>query len=426
MDVCIVGTGYVGLSTAAGFAEQGHRITCVDIDRKRVDDINSGVCPVFEPGMEPVIRKAVKSGQLRATLDLKEAVASSDVIFISVPTPCNDSGRIDTKFIDKASKDIAAAMDGYKVVVVKSTVVPGTTEGVVGKNLAASGKAEGKDFGLAMNPEFLREGHALEDFLGPDRIVIGSADRKAGDAVAKLYAGFKSPLLRTDIKTAEMIKYASNAFLATKITFANEVGNICKLLGIDVYKVMEGVGLDSRIGPKFLRAGCGYGGSCFPKDVQALAAKAKDAGYEPELLDKVQEVNRRQRRLMAEQLGRKMALKGKRVAMLGLAFNPDTDDVRESAAIDTVDGLLKAGASVVAYDPKAMDNFRKLFPRIAYAESAREALTGADACIIATDWDEFSLLSDADFKLMKGNIIIEGRKTLDPAKVRMKYEGVCW
>ena len=424
MNVCIVGTGYVGLSTATGFAEHGHRIVCVDIDQKRVGDINAGKCPIFEPGMEEILRKAVGDGRLRATLDLKDAIRSSEVVYISVPTPCDDSGRIDTKYIDAASKSIASAMDGYKVVVVKSTVIHGTTEGVVGKNLEAAGKTPGKDFGLCMNPEFLREGHALDDFLKPDRIVVGSADQKAGDTVAKLYANFKAPLLRTDIKTAEMIKYASNAFLATKITFSNEVGNICKKMGMDVYKVMEGVGLDSRIGPKFLRAGAGFGGSCFPKDVQALVAKGSDVGCEPALLKKVLEVNRQQRKLMVRQLASKIDLRGKRVAVLGLAFNPDTDDVRESAAMDTVEGLIKRGAEVVAYDQKAMENFKRFYPTIKYASSAKEALAGADACIIATDWEEFRSLGKEDFKAMRGKIIIEGRKTLDREKAGIRFEGV--
>ena len=437
MDICIVGMGYVGLSTAVGFAEHGHRSSCVDIDQKRVEDINSGVCPIFEPGMEEALRRSISKGLLKATLDLKGALETSEVVFITVPTPCDDNGRMDTKFIDRASKDIAAALGyrqsstggkpsgGYKVIVVKSTVIPGTTELVVMKNLEAAGKKLGKDFGLCMNPEFLREGHALGDFLKPDRIVIGSADKKAGDAVEKLYSSFDAPVFRTDIKTAEMIKYASNSFLATKITFANELGNICKLLGIDVYKVMGGVGMDKRINPHFLRAGCGFGGSCFPKDVSALLNKGREAGHEPRLLDTVLKVNADQRKLMVRHLRKKMDLKGKRIAVLGLAFNPDTDDVRESAAIDTVQGLMEHGADVAVYDPKAMDNFRKLFPDITYAKSSKEALNGADACIIATDWDEFKKLESKDFDSMKGRIILEGRKTLDKSKVK-SFEGVCW
>ncbi len=425
MDVCIVGTGYVGLSTAVGFAEHGHKVACADIDGKRVDDINSGKCPIFEPGMENALKRSISNGLLKSTLDLNGALKSSEVIFITVPTPCDESGKIDTKFIEKASKDIAACINGYKVIVVKSTVIPGTTDAVVGKNLEAAGKKHGIDFGLCMNPEFLREGHALEDFLKPDRIVIGSADRKAGDVIERLYSGFHAPVLRTDIKTAEMIKYASNSFLATKITFANEVGNICKLLGIDVYEVMKGVGMDKRISPHFLRAGCGFGGSCFPKDVSALLNEGRELGYEPRLLGAVLAVNAEQRRLMVLQLKSRMDIRGKRVAVLGLAFNPDSDDVRESAAIDTVQGLLKHGAEVVVYDPKAMDNFKRLFPDINYASSAKEALRGADACIIATDWDEFKKLEAKDFSEMKSNIVIEGRKTLDKNKIP-HAEGVCW
>jgi len=425
MDICIVGAGYVGLSTAVGFAEHGHRSVCVDINQKRIEDINSGVCPIFEPGVEEALRRSISKELLKATLDLKGALETSEVVFITVPTPCDDSGKMDTKFIDKASKDIAKYISSYKVVVVKSTVIPGTTESVVMKNLEAAGKKHGVDFGLCMNPEFLREGHALEDFLKPDRIVIGSADIRAGDVLEKLYEGFNAPMLRTDIKTAEMIKYASNSFLATKITFANEIGNICKLLGIDVYKVMGGVGMDKRINPHFLRAGCGFGGSCFPKDVSALLNKGREAGHEPRLLDTVLKVNADQRKLMVRHLRSKMDLKGKRIAVLGLAFNPDTDDVRESAAIDTVQGLIEHGADVSVYDPKAMDNFRKLFPGITYAKSAKDALKGADACIIATDWDEFKKLESKDFDSMKNKVILEGRKTLDKSKVK-SFEGVCW
>lgn len=425
MNVCIVGAGYVGLSTAVGFAEHGHRIACIDIDQKRINDINSGICPIFEPGMEEALKRSIGKGLLKATPDLKAAIASSDVIFISVPTPCDENGKMNTRFIDRASKDIASLLDGYKVIVVKSTVLPGATETIVKGNLEATGKIYGRDFGLCMNPEFLREGHALEDFLKPDRIVIGSSDKKAGDVVEKLYNGFSAPILRTGIKTAEMIKYASNSFLATKITFANEMGNICKLLGIDVYKVMEGVGMDRRINPHFLRAGCGFGGSCFVKDVSALLNKGRELGHEPRLLDAVLKVNAEQRKRMVHQLKARTELKGRRIAVLGLAFNPDTDDVRESAAIDTVQGLLEHGASVVVYDPKAMDNFRRLFPNLIYSESAKEALKDADACIIATDWDEFRKLDSKDFSGMKSNIIIEGRRTLDKSKVP-HVDGVCW
>ncbi len=425
MDICIVGTGYVGLSTAVGFAERGHRVTCVDIDRKRVDDINSGICPIFEPGMEEALKRSISNGLLNARLDLKDALDRSEVLFITVPTPCDDNGKIDTRFIDRASKDIASSLSCYKTIVVKSTVIPGITEAVVRKNMEAAGKKLGVDFGLCMNPEFLREGHALEDFLEPDRIIIGSADRKAGDIVEGLYKNFKSPILRTDIRTAEMIKYASNGFLATKITFANEIGNLCKLLGIDVYKVMEGVGMDKRISPRFLRAGCGFGGSCFPKDVRALLNKGRELGYEPKLLETVLDVNAKQRSRMVHQLKVKMDLKGRRIAVLGLAFNPGTDDVRESAAIDTVQGLIEHGADVVVYDPKAMGNFRRLFPNLTYANSAKDALRDSDACIIATDWDEFKKLDGKDFSGMKGKIVIEGRKTLDRDKVK-SFEGVCW
>jgi len=431
MRICIIGTGYVGLCTGVGFADKGNKVTCVDVVSEKVDKINNGQAPIYEPGLGEKLMEALGNGSIRATTDLKEAIAETELCFISVPTPCKDDGSIELKYIRTVAESVGSVLkdlDRYYVVVVKSTVVPGTTEDVVLPLIEqASGKKVGDGFGLCMNPEFLREGYALNDFLNPDRIVIGEIEGRAGDVVREAYEGFENvPIMRTAIKTAEMIKYTANSLLATKISFSNEIGNICKRLGINVYDVMKGVGLDSRISGKFLRAGCGFGGSCFPKDVAAIVARARVAGIDPGLLQQVLDTNREQRGLMAEQLKARMpSLENRRVAILGLAFNPNTDDIRESPAIEIVGKLTKEGASVAAYDPRAMENMKKVFPDVEYAGDAKQALSGADACLIVTDWDEFKELSDEDFALMKGDVIIEGRKTLKPERVK-KFEGICW
>jgi UDPglucose 6-dehydrogenase len=434
LRICIIGTGYVGLCTGVGFASKKDgntpKVICVDIDQNKVDRINRGEAPIYEPGLTEKLSSALAEGSIRATSDLKEALNETDVCFISVPTPSREDGSIELDYIKKVAESVGSVlkdMNRYYVVTVKSTVVPETTENdVVPIIEKSSGKSAGKDFGVCMNPEFLREGCALEDFMNPDRIVIGEMDSRAGDVVNRAYTGFDAPIMRTNIKTAEMIKYTANSLLATKISFSNEIGNICKSLGIDVYGVMKGVGMDNRISEKFLNAGCGFGGSCFPKDVAALVAKAKQSGVEPRLIEQVLESNRRQRGLMAEQVRERLGnLKDKRIAVLGLAFNPNTDDVRESPAIDTIRKLIESGAEVSAYDPRAMDNMKKVFPDITYAKNAGEALEGADACIIATDWDEFKGLIDEDFTRMKGDVIIEGRKVLKSENVKC-FEGVCW
>ncbi len=429
MRIAVVGTGYVGLSTGVGFAIRGNEVICVDKVKEKVEQINRGVTPIYEPLLEEHLRRVLKEKRLKATDDLHKAMRKSEVIFISVGTPPKEDGSIDLKYIKEVSKEIgrSLASKGYKVIVVKSTVLPGTTENVVIPNLEKySRKKVGKEFGVCMNPEFLREGKALEDFLCPDRIIIGAVDKKSGDILEKVYANFNAPILRTDLKTAEMIKYASNAFLATKISFANEIGNICKRLGIDVYEVMKGVGMDSRISEKFLAAGCGFGGSCFPKDVDALIHKAEELEYEPKLLQEVQDLNRRQKLRMVELLEKRIGnLKGKKICVLGLAFKPETDDMRGASSVDIIFKLMKKGAKVKAYDPKAMENAKKIFPNIEYAKNAKEAIEGSDACLIVTEWEEFRKLKDEDFDLMRNRVIIEGRRVLDPKRVK-GFEGICW
>ncbi len=429
MNVSIVGTGYVGLSTGVGFSSKGNKVTCVDIIEEKVERINRGESPIYEPGLEEKLKDSISRGLFRATTDLGKALEFTEVTFVSVGTPSREDGSIDLSFIEKVSEQIGKALgekDSYHVVVVKSTVVPGTTEDVVMKNLEKeSGKKAGEDFGVCMNPEFLREGKAMEDFLNPDRVVIGELDSRSGDVLEKLYGNFDAEILRTKIKVAEMIKYTANSFLATKISFSNEIGNICKRMGIDVYDVMEGVGLDKRISPLFLWAGAGFGGSCFPKDVEALVSKARVLGAEPELLDRTLSVNKKQKTMMVRMLEEKTDLKGKRVAVLGLAFKPGSDDIREAPSAGIIGKLKEKGASVVAYDPKAAENMKRVFPDIEYAQSSREALEGADACLVVTEWDEFRNLTDVDFSGMKERIIIEGRKALDPDKVS-GFEGICW
>ncbi len=430
MKISIIGSGYVGLVTGACFAELGNRVTLVDVLKDKVEKINKGIAPIYEEKLDRMLGKNIGRGRIHATTHLESAVMNTHITFIAVGTPSRKDGSIDIACIMRAAEDIGKALKKkteYHTVVVKSTVVPGTTEGVLLPLLEkASGKKAGKDFGVAMNPEFLKEGKAVHDFMNPDRIVIGAVDEKSYERVFSLYRDFRCPVMRTPPRTAEMIKYASNAFLATKISFSNELGNLCKRLRIDSYEVAEGMGHDERIERKFLNSGIGWGGSCFPKDVKAIIAFGKEMGLKMELLDSVEKVNREQPMRIVEMLKEKIpVLRGRRIAVLGLAFKPDTDDIREAPSIRIVSELLKSGAFVIAYDPKAADNFRRQFRDVEYTASARAAIEGADACLLLTEWDEFKKLTDEDFKRMKGKTIIEGRKILDPEKAK-QFDGVCW
>jgi len=385
MKITVVGGGYVGLVTGACFADAGHDVTIIEVDPVKTALINAGKSPIFEPGLDEILRLVV-GRNLRAGLSF-DPVGSSDMTFICVGTPPNDDGSANLSFIESASRSIGEALrtaGGYHVVVVKSTVPPGTMEKLVlPLVLAASGGTEDR-IGFAVNPEFLREGRAIGDFRQPDRIVIGSRQARAGDLVARVYRDFTAPVVRTGLAAAEMIKYASNAFLATKISFANEIGNICKEMDIDVYEVMQGVGFDQRIGPRFLNAGAGFGGSCL------LEKRAGD-------------------------------LAGRRIAVLGLAFKENTDDVRDSRAIPVIRDLLGKRAQVIAFDPMAVPNMRKIFPEIEYTTTAQEALNGAEGCIVMTEWPEFTKLS-REFDGMKQKIVIEGRRILSWNGA----EGICW
>jgi len=433
MKISIIGTGYVGLVTGVCLADLGNDVICVDIIKEKVDAINKGKAIIYEENLEEILNKNLKEKRIRATTSINEAVNHADVIFISVGTPSRENKAIDLGYIENTSCEIGKALkeqNDYKVIAVKSTVIPGTTENVVIPLLEEfSGKKAGKDFGVCMVPEFLREGRAIYDFMNPDRIIIGEYDKKSGDKVIELFKNFSCPILRTNLRTAEMIKYASNAFLATKISFINEIANICELKGIDVNEVAKGIGLDKRIGPHFLHAGIGFGGSCFPKDVSALIASADENGYEPKLLKEVMELNERQKLWPVRKIKKIFSdLSNKKIAILGLAFKGNSDDMRESPSIPIINSLLKEKCKIYAYDPKATENAKKIFGnKINYCESVDECLNDADACIIVTDWNEFREIYDK-FNLMKNKIVIDGRRIIaDPEKCKklnIKYYGV--
>jgi len=423
MKISVVGGGYVGLVTGTCFAQLGHDVTIIEINAEKVRAINNGQPPIYEIGLEELLKQ--QAGKTLHACTGFDSIASADIVFICVGTPPKPDGSSNLSYIESASSSVGTAIknnSSYCCVVVKSTVPPGTTEKIVRPAvLKTSGKTD-NEIGFAMNPEFLREGRAVEDFMHPDRIVIGSNDPRAGKHVALVYQGISAPVIHTGLSAAEMIKYTSNAFLATKISFSNEIGNICKHLGIDVYEVMKGVGCDPRIGPLFLNAGAGFGGSCFPKDVSALVSLAKEAGENPVLLQSVLSVNEQQpHRMVALLLEKLGSISGKRIAVLGLAFKDNTDDIRDSRAIPVIRELLQMGAQVSAYDPMAVPNMRSIFPDIEYFSCAADALSGADGCLVMTEWPEFSRL-DKEFDRMAHRIIIEGRRILTCKGI----DGICW
>ncbi|WP_214044015.1 UDP-glucose/GDP-mannose dehydrogenase family protein [Methanomethylovorans sp.] len=431
MRVSVIGTGYVGSVSAACFAELGHEAICVDVDERKVSMINAGKAPIWEEGLEELLEEYAGK-RIIATSDYDLAVQRSDVSFICVGTPSDEKGNIDLSIVRSAAMSLGEAMakkDHYHVVVVKSTVVPETTEKLVIPLLEKhSGKKAGKDFGVAMNPEFLREGKAVYDFMHPDKIVVGAIDERTFFMVSELYRGLDCQVTHTRPTTAEMIKYANNTLLATKVSFANEIGNICKKMGIDTYAVMKEVGKDFRISPHFLNSGAGFGGSCFPKDVRAIIGKAEELGYEPKLLRSVIDINEKQPLGMVRLLEQKTGeLQGKCITVLGLAFKNDTDDIRESRSIPVIEELLRKKALVTAYDPMATEHMKKVFPNITYCDSAAEALQDADACLLMTEWDQFRRL-DKEFATMKRPLVIDGRHLLDPKdlSVKIEYEGLCW
>ena len=436
--ISFFGLGYVGLSTALCFANKTFTSIGVDIEEKKVRRIMGGKVPFYEMGLETLLKDCLDKGTFRCTTNPREAVMESDISFVTVGTPSQPNGNINLRYIKLVSRDLGEALkekSNCYLVVVKSTVLPGTTLNNIKPILEKySGKKCGHDFGLCFNPEFLREGNAIQDVLNPDRIIIGEYDIKSGDILAEFYRNFYGektpPIIRTNIPTAELIKYASNAFLATKISFINTIANICeKTPGVDVTTVAKAIGLDKRIGPHFLNAGLGYGGSCFPKDLKALIPYSKKSGYFPELLETVESVNENQPN-KAVQLCKKFlgALKDKKIAILGLAFKPNTDDVREAVSIKIINILLADGAEIVVYDPAAVENAKKIFKeRVKYASSMYECLQGADCCIIVTEWEEFKALKPEDLiKHMRTPALIDGRRITDPElfKDRVKYAAI--
>jgi UDPglucose 6-dehydrogenase len=443
MKISVIGTGYVGLVSGACLADIGHDVTCVDVDRRKVDMINQGRAPIYEKGLEELLARNV-GRRLRATPDLAPAVLDTELSLISVGTPFKGDA-IDLSFVETVSRQIGEVLAGkadYHVVVVKSTVVPGTTEEVVLPILErASGKSAGPDFGVGMNPEFLREGEAVSDFENPDRIVLGGIDARSLDALAAMYAPYQCvDVIRTSPKTAEMIKYTANSLLATMISFSNEIAGLCTAFGgIDVVEVMRGVHLDKRLSPiladgqrirpvftTFLEAGCGFGGSCFPKDVEALIAHGKRHGNPMQLLDAVMRINRRQPHKILELLEKYFpSLEGRQVTVLGLAFKPGTDDMRESPAIPVVRSLMERGATVSAYDPVAVNEARKIFGErgIQYCDTLEAALEAVEAVVLMTRWPEFERLPALLARLETQPLVIDGRRMLDKRHLA-RYDGI--
>ncbi|MGQ9582924.1 MAG: UDP-glucose dehydrogenase family protein [Thermoplasmatota archaeon] len=419
-----MGMGCVGLVTGATAALDGHRVVCVDIDGERVRALSEGRAPFYEPGLDEAVRRMVAKKRLRASEDLTGAVADSEMSFICVGTPPRRDGSADLRQVREAAGAVGDGLRGrrgYHVVVVKSTVPPDTTAGLIVPAVASHSGMQPGDFGACMCPEFLREGDALQDSLKPDRIVIGELDRRSGDALLAFYSKKRCPKIRMWLTAAELVKYISNSFLATKIAFSNEMANLCEKFDVDVYQVMEGVGLDSRIGPDFLRAGAGFGGSCFPKDLSALASVARRAGVRSRIVEAVLRQNEEQPfravALAEEALG---GLRGRELAVLGLTFKPGTDDVRFSRAEPIIRALLDRGARVTAHDPRGMENFRREFGLdIQYAPSALEALKGKEGVIFQTEWLEYRRIpASAYIKLMQRPIVIDSRRTVDARKLK--------
>jgi UDPglucose 6-dehydrogenase len=430
MKISVIGAGYVGLVSAAGFASAGHNVICIDTDRNKVDSVNRGVSPLCEAGLDKLISTHVLSGgNLKASTEYED-IADTDISLICVGTPSQSDGSIDLSYVIDSVEKVGSLLrkkDGYHVIATRSTVIPGTTKEVIIPLLEkGSGKKAGGDIGVVFNPEFLQEGTAVRAFFNPDRVIIGEFDVNAGDKVAELYRDMSGPIVRTDVTTAEMIKYASNAFLATKISFINEIANICHRLGVDVYDVVEGLKFDYRIGDRFMSAGIGFGGSCLPKDLRSLIyASSVNLDYPAPLLKAVLRVNEAQALMMVDAAEQIFGdLSSKIVAVLGLAFKPNTDDMREAPSIRIIEVLLKKGASVKVYDPEAMGNARNVLPSgVNYCSSILEAIDGSDCVLIVTEWDEFK-----DENLYKGKLVIDGRRALNPQKAAgvCEYHGICW
>lgn len=427
-NIAMIGVGYVGMVSGASFADLGNKVTCVDINEQRIANLKQGIMPIFEPGLEEVVRRNVNAGRLIFTTSYEEALRDADFAFIAVGTPSDVDGQADLRYVRMAAESIADLMDHYLIIVNKSTVPVGTGDWVA--DIIRSRRPDVPDFDVVSCPEFLREGSAISDFMNPDRVILGSTNREAAEKVAHLHLPLRTTLMITDLRTAEMVKYASNAFLAAKISFINEIANICEALGADVKEVAYGMGLDTRIGPSFLDAGLGWGGSCFPKDVKALASMAEVESCHPHLLHAVMDINRDQRyaplRKVEKFLGRD--LRGKTIGVLGLSFKPNTDDMREAPSVDIIRNLQRKGAAIRAYDPVAMNNAAKIVSNVEMMDNAYAVAEGADAVILVTEWNEFKNLDlDRIRDVMNRPILIDGRNIYDPAKTQemgFEYTGI--
>ncbi|RMG83917.1 MAG: UDP-glucose/GDP-mannose dehydrogenase family protein [Bacteroidetes bacterium] len=423
MKIAVIGTGYVGLVTGTCLAETGNYVTCVDIDKEKVEKMRAGIVPIYEPKLDILFERNIKQKRLKFTTSLEEGVADAQVIFLALPTPPGEDGSADLSYVLGVADELGKIIKDYKVIVDKSTVPVGTAE----KVREAIAKHATTDFDVISNPEFLREGFAVDDFMKPDRVVIGTSSQRAAEIMEKIYRPYVrqgNPIIFMDEKSAELTKYAANAFLATKITFMNEIANLCELLGADVDKVRIGIGADERIGKRFLFPGIGYGGSCFPKDVQALAKSAAEVNYDFKILKAVMDINNKQKTILLPRLKNYFGgnLKGKRVAVWGLSFKPNTDDIREAPALYVIEQLLEEGASVKAFDPEAMNNVRKVLgDKIEYALDEYDALTDADALMIMTEWNEFRTPDFEQLKQrLKNPVIFDGRNIYDLDEIAQK------
>jgi len=424
MKIAVVGTGYVGLVSGTCFAETGNQVTCVDIDADKVERMKNGEVPIYEPGLEVLFERNTKQGRLHFTTDLAEGIKGAEVIFLALPTPPGADGSADLSFVLKVAADLSKIVTDYKVIVDKSTVPVGTAEKV---HAALAANLSEDLFDVVSNPEFLREGVAVDDFMKPDRVVIGTSSEKAEEVMMRLYEPFVrqgNPIIIMDERSAEMTKYAANSYLATRITFMNEIANMCDRLGADVDKVRRGMGSDSRIGKRFLFPGVGYGGSCFPKDVQALAKTANEVDYDFRILNSVMSVNDDQKKILAQKIINYFDgdIKGKTIGVWGLAFKPNTDDIREAPALTIINDLLLAGANIKTYDPEAMSNVQKLYgDKITFCKDQYEAIEGADALAIVTEWQVFRTPNFEKMKsALKNQVIFDGRNVYDSDRVKEK------
>ena len=431
MHIAVIGTGYVGLVTGTCFAEFGVNVTCVDKDETKIENLKKGIVPIYEPGLDAMIARNVKAERLNFTTNIAEAVRTALVVFIAVGTPPKEDGSADLQYVEQVAKEIARTMDGYKVIVTKSTVPIGTGAWI--DKIVKEHQAQPIPFDVVSNPEFLREGAAIEDFMRPNRVVIGASTSQAIAVMKDLYGPLyliETPFVITNVESSEMIKYASNAFLATKISFINEIANLCERVGADVHHVAKGMGLDRRIGPKFLHPGPGYGGSCFPKDTQALAEIARAHGMEFQIVDTVVKVNKEQREHCLQKIIKMLDgnVAGKTIGILGVSFKPETDDIREAPALDIVQQLLDLGGAVRAFDPVALENFAKIFPQVTYCADPYQVAEGSDVLVLMTEWNQFRQLElDRIKSLLRSPKIVDLRNIYEPERMRhagFQYVGV--